>query len=216
MRHINFDDLSTGYIVSLRSINGTSKCYIPVESFVTLYRVGNITQHDWTLPGKEIKQMLENLRCISCPDGWRALRFLAGWEEGSQYCSQASCLKVDRSFFTIRWCELVIRKCSTEICVHWSPITAVRIRSLSYPDLLCFGRGWVKRESWVSETKRDPRLLIQCRLETLNFHLNSCAPSFRSNMAVPPLRMTVRRGCLQILLRRKRSLWILTTRGGVG
>ncbi len=53
--------------------------------------------------------------------------------------------------------------------------------------------GWER--SCVLEIKRDPRLLIQCRLATRKFHLNSCAPpSFRSNMAVSPLRMTVRRG----------------------
>lgn len=143
MRALNFD-LSTGYSACLYSVNGLSKCHIPVDSLVTLYRVDNIPQHEWTLPGKEIKQMLENLRCISCPDAWRTLRFLEEWEELSLHCSQAFCLKVDRSFLTIRWCELVI-SVKQKIRVHWSLITAAWIRRLSYPGLLCFGRWWVER-----------------------------------------------------------------------
>jgi len=157
----------------------------------------------------------ENLRCISCPDGWRALRFLGVWEEWSRCSSEASWLKADHSFWQSDGVNLWSGSVKQKICVHWSLITAACIRSLSYPDLSVFrpGIGWEK--SCVSQIRSDPRMVIQCRLEPLNFHLNSCAPSFRSNMAVPPLRMTVRRSGLPSLLWRKLSLWILMRWRGV-
>lgn len=176
----------------------------------------SLERDDWKLPGKQTKQMLENLRCISCPDGWRALRFLGLWEEWSRcYSQQASWLKADHSFWQSDGVNLWSGSVKQKICVHWSLITAACIQSLSYPDLCVFrpGMGWEK--SCVSQIKSDPRLVIQCRLEPLNFHLNSCAPSFQSNMAVPPLRMTVRRSGLPILLWTKLGLWILMTRRGV-
>lgn len=180
------------------------------DTFISV-RVRNI--HDWKLPGKETTQMLENLPCISCPDGWRALRFLVVWEEQSRRY-WASWLKADHSFWQSDGVNLWSGSVKQKICVHWSLITAACIRSLSYPDLCVRpGMGWEK--SCVSQTKSDPRLVIQCRLEPLNFHLNSCAPSFRSNMAVPPLRMTVRRSGLQTPLWRQLGLWILMRRRGV-
>lgn len=94
----------------------------------------------------------------------------------------------------------------------WSPLLvsgAFHIQTCVFRP----GMGWGR--SRVSEIKGDARLVIRRRLETLKFHLNSCAPSFRSNMAVPPLRMTVRRRELQILLRRTLGLWILMRRRGV-
>lgn len=103
----------TMFHFSVTLCDKTSRCYISLKHFALHcnIRLYSWTKHDLQWAGKEMKQMLVNLRCISCPYGWKALRFLDWWAELSQRFPQASCLEVDRSFLTIRWCKVVIRKC---------------------------------------------------------------------------------------------------------